>query len=46
MNEYYNDLKKAIMELEKFTAGLEKDNYDFLYSSLKRISNLQKDLHP
>ncbi len=45
MNEYNKDLRKAITELEKFTASLEKDDYDFLYSSLKRISNLQKEFH-
>ena len=46
MDEYYIDLKKAVAALEKFTASLNQDDYNSLFSTLKRISQVQKEFHP
>ena len=46
MDEYYQDLKKAITALEKYVASLEKDDYKYLYSSLERITDIQRNFRP
>jgi len=46
MDEYYTDLKKAIAALENYVASLEKDEYNYLYSSLERITDIQKNFRP